>query len=217
MPCTAYPKRCSPPPRRSSVRQRSSFQDLYTQRATTKKRQRSRMNGKNTTPIASTMQHGSMAHRMAERRVKSRSPERKSTSYWGDQYKQERQPRTVQCHHRSLALWCLLRLPHGGLEVGNERLHDLQRQTLFDPYRSSTQRRHNEAQGQGKERRWGTGFGKGKRVTQRTVHAICTAAGPLNALRCHPLLDILSPTSYTFTDLSCDPKATTEAGGEPRT
>ena len=49
------------------------------------------------------------------------------------------------------------------------------------------------------------------------VHAMCTAAGPLNAFKCHPFFDIRSPTSYTFTDASRAPNATTEAGGEPRT
>lgn len=54
-------------------------------------------------------------------------------------------------------------------------------------------------------------------TTRRTVHAICTAAGPFSAFKCHPRLDIRSPTSYTFTDASREPNATTEAGGDPRT
>ena len=41
--------------------------------------------------------------------------------------------RTVQCHHRSLALWRLLCLRDRRLEIGNKRLHDLQRQTLPHP------------------------------------------------------------------------------------
>ena len=133
-PCTAYPKRCSPLPRRSSVRQRSSFQDLYTQRRRRKKKSAVMNERKRTSP--STIPNAT-PYRIAERRVKTRSSERKRTSYGDDQSK--RQPRTVQRHHRPLALWHLLRLRHGRLEVGNERLHNLQRQTLFEPYQSSTQ------------------------------------------------------------------------------
>lgn len=137
-----------------------------------------------------------------------------STSYGGDQGSKS-STRTVQRHHRSTAVWRLLCLRHGRLEVGNERLHDLQRQTLPRPDQSLIQRRHKKPQRDQRVKRQGAR--EKTRGTQRTVHAICTAAGPLNAFKCHPLLDILSPTSYTFTDLSFDPKATTEAGGEPRT
>ena len=49
------------------------------------------------------------------------------------------------------------------------------------------------------------------------MHAICTAAGPLSALRCQPLLDIASPTSWIFNSGDLDANATTEAGGEPST
>lgn len=52
--------------------------------------------------------------------------------------------RTIQRHHRSLSLWHPLRLRHRRLEIGNERLHDLQRQTLTPTQinQSSAPRRH---------------------------------------------------------------------------
>jgi len=48
------------------------------------------------------------------------------------------------------------------------------------------------------------------------VHAICTADGPFIAFKYHPLRDMASPTSKTFTLGCLEAKATTEAGGEPR-
>ena len=49
------------------------------------------------------------------------------------------------------------------------------------------------------------------------MQAICTAGGSLSPFKCQPRTLIASPTSKTFTFGCLLPKATTDAGGSPRT
>ena len=53
--------------------------------------------------------------------------------------------------------------------------------------------------------------------TGLTVQAICSPASFTIAFKCHPRRDILSPTSQIFTEESLEAKATTDAGGLPKT